>query len=203
MAYYKPDVFNSFKRIIVDKHPYISETDITRKASLGNDLGLDSLDKLELLFEFSKQHNLDIRNTAKFESASTLGDICDMLYNQLNPSTQVQTKQQVFEILNDHLKKDLGITNATPKTQVKKDLKLTDVERLELFFWAEQEFDIDLPELPYKNLDVFCERILRRVKRRKFTKFPNKKDTKSLLEKIQTKKFVNRIFNKFVDKEKI
>jgi len=197
MKYFKPEIFNSVKRIIRDKHPYIDEKDITRKSSFIKDLGLDSLDRMELLVEFEKQHNLGfILNTKKLESVSTIGEFADILYRHINPNTHVKTKQEVFKIINDYIKKRFFIMNATPETQLSKDLHLSYSDKMELIFWVQDEFDIVLPRTSFKNLDVLCERILKRVQKNDVTGPQKTTKMKSFVDKLKRKKFVNKMFDK-------
>jgi acyl carrier protein len=199
MAYFRPDVFNSVKRIMLDKYPYIPADKITRNASFTDDLGLDSLDKLELLIEFTNQHKLNVKNIQKFEHVHSIGDFCDLLYNYLNPSTQVETKQQVFEILNKYLQEELHITNATPESRLTKDLNLTYTDRMNLIWWIEYEFDIRLPYMPFKNLDALCEKILKRVKKRKFAL---QRNSEPLIYKIKNKISSGNILKKITGNTK-
>ena len=66
------DIATRVKAIIVDKLS-VEESEVTNEASFTNDLGADSLDKVELIMEFEKEFELSIPDD-QAEKISTVGD---------------------------------------------------------------------------------------------------------------------------------
>ena len=61
------------KRIVVDKLE-VDETEVTESASFVNDLGIDSIDSVELIMELEKEFNIAIPN-GQVKSIATFGDL--------------------------------------------------------------------------------------------------------------------------------
>ena len=59
------------KKLIVDKLG-VEESEVTQEAHFTNDLGADSLDKVELVMEFEKEFNISIPDE-KAEEIVTVG----------------------------------------------------------------------------------------------------------------------------------
>ena len=66
------EVADKVKAIIVDKLG-VEEADVTATASFTNDLGVDSLDTVELIIEFEKEFGISIPDE-EAEKISTVGD---------------------------------------------------------------------------------------------------------------------------------
>lgn len=78
------DIRNIIVHIIVDK--FGVEEIFTADASYFNDLGLDSLDAVELMMEIEKEFNISITDEEfrLFNEKSTIKDSIDFIYNKLN-----------------------------------------------------------------------------------------------------------------------
>ena len=63
---------DKIKKLIVEKLG-VEESEVTAEASFTNDLGADSLDKVELVMEFEKEFNISIPDE-KAEAIATVGD---------------------------------------------------------------------------------------------------------------------------------
>lgn len=75
----KEDVFNILKKIIF----YTAGTDeFAEKDSLQDDLGLDSLDIIEILMECEKQFHIYIYDEES-EKITTVGQLIDLIYSKL------------------------------------------------------------------------------------------------------------------------
>ena len=66
------EVAERVKAIIVDKLS-VEETEVTNEASFTNDLGVDSLDTVELIMEFEKEFGISIPDD-QAEKITTVGD---------------------------------------------------------------------------------------------------------------------------------
>ena len=66
------DIANKVKQIIIDKLG-VDESEVTNEASFTNDLGVDSLDTVELIMEFEKEFNIAIPDD-QAEKIGTVGD---------------------------------------------------------------------------------------------------------------------------------
>ena len=66
------DTATKVKAIIVDKLG-VDEAEVTSEASFTNDLGADSLDTVELIMEFEKEFDIQIRDD-QAEAIATVGD---------------------------------------------------------------------------------------------------------------------------------
>ena len=66
------EVASRVKAIIVDKLS-VEETEVTNEASFTNDLGVDSLDTVELIMEFEKEFGISIPDD-QAEKITTVGD---------------------------------------------------------------------------------------------------------------------------------
>ncbi|HIT48087.1 MAG TPA: acyl carrier protein [Candidatus Coprenecus stercoripullorum] len=71
------DIVSEVTAIIVDKLG-VDPTEVTREASFTNDLGADSLDTVELIMEFEKKFNIEIKDD-EAEKISTVGDAIDFI----------------------------------------------------------------------------------------------------------------------------
>ena len=66
------DIQNRVKAIIVDKLG-VDESEVKPEATFTNDLGADSLDKVELIMELEKEFNITIPDD-QAEKIATVGD---------------------------------------------------------------------------------------------------------------------------------
>lgn len=64
-------------QLIIDKLG-VEKSEVTREANFTNDLGADSLDKVELVMEFEKEFNIAIPDE-KAEEIVTVGDAISYL----------------------------------------------------------------------------------------------------------------------------
>jgi acyl carrier protein len=79
-----PSLFPVEKRIreiIVDKLG-VDDYEVTEDASLRDDLGMDSLDAVELIMEFEREFNIEIRDEDA-EPVVKFGDAVNLIYNKL------------------------------------------------------------------------------------------------------------------------
>jgi len=71
-------ILNQFTAILVSEH-HVAETDVKQNTNIGDDLKLDSLDRVELVM--SVENNFDISITdAEAEVLLTVGDWVDRIY---------------------------------------------------------------------------------------------------------------------------
>ena len=101
MKYSNQEIFNSVKEIMLDMYPHIPANKITKDASFKWSLGVDSLDRLEILMEFEKKYNISIEDTSRIEKISSLGEYCYILYKHMHPElfaekTNISTKEDRF-----------------------------------------------------------------------------------------------------------
>ena len=78
----KDYVLKRISEIIVDKLG-VDDVEVTKDASFRDDLGADSLDTVELIMEFEKEFNIEIRDEDA-ERVTTVGDAVDELYRIIN-----------------------------------------------------------------------------------------------------------------------
>ena len=71
------------KKLVVDKLG-VAESEVTSSANFTNDLGADSLDKVELVMEFEKEFNISIPDE-KAEEIVTVGDAISYLEEHVKP----------------------------------------------------------------------------------------------------------------------
>ena len=71
------DLAKRVKELIIEKLS-VEESEVTPEASFTNDLGADSLDKVELVMEFEKEFNISIPDD-KAEAIVTVGDAVSYL----------------------------------------------------------------------------------------------------------------------------
>ena len=68
---------DKIKKLVIDKLG-VEESEVTPDADFTNDLGADSLDKVELVMEFEKEFNISIPDE-KAEAIATVGDAISYL----------------------------------------------------------------------------------------------------------------------------
>lgn len=73
----KDEIIQKVKDIIVDKLN-VKESEITMQSSFIDDLGADSLDRVETVMEFEKQFELAISDE-KAEKIATVGEAVDLI----------------------------------------------------------------------------------------------------------------------------
>lgn len=78
----KDYILKRISEIIVDKLG-VDNVEVTKDASFRDDLGADSLDTVELIMEFEKEFNIEIRDEDA-ERVTTVGDAVDELYRIIN-----------------------------------------------------------------------------------------------------------------------
>ena len=78
----KDYILKRISEIIVDKLG-VDNVEVTKDASFRDDLGADSLDTVELIMEFEKEFNIEIRDEDA-ERVRTVGDAVDELYRIIN-----------------------------------------------------------------------------------------------------------------------
>ena len=78
----KDYILKRISEIIVDKLG-VDNVEVTKDASFRDDLGADSLDTVELIMEFEKEFNIEIRDEDA-ERVTTVGDAVDALYRIIN-----------------------------------------------------------------------------------------------------------------------
>ena len=78
----KDYILKRISEIIVDKLG-VDDVEATKDASFRDDLGADSLDTVELIMDFEKEFNIEIRDEDA-ERVRTVGDAVDELYRIIN-----------------------------------------------------------------------------------------------------------------------
>lgn len=78
------DISKKTKALIVEKLG-VSESEVTPQANFTNDLGADSLDKVELVMELEKEFNLSIPDD-QAEKIDTVGDAISYLEKNVKAS---------------------------------------------------------------------------------------------------------------------
>ena len=84
MKYSYKEIFNSVKEIILEIYPNLDPEKITRHASLWLHLGIDNLDRIEMIMIIERKYNVHIKNENKLKTASSVEDFCNILYCELN-----------------------------------------------------------------------------------------------------------------------
>jgi len=78
----KDYILKRISEIIVDKLG-VDDVEVTKDANFRDDLGADSLDTVELIMDFEKEFNIEIRDEDA-ERVRTVGDAVDELYRIIN-----------------------------------------------------------------------------------------------------------------------
>ncbi len=73
----KQEIFEKVKKILVEKLS-VNETDIKEDSSLVDDLGVDSLDLVELLMKFEEEFKIEI-SEEESQKILTVKDIVDFI----------------------------------------------------------------------------------------------------------------------------
>ena len=69
---------------------------ITPQAHLFDDLGLDSLDRVEVMVALQEEFSIQAQNTREARSIRTIGDLCEFVFHIINgTATPEKTKQPV------------------------------------------------------------------------------------------------------------
>ena len=76
------EIFNDLK-IILSKEFEVEDELITLEASFYDEMGLDSLDAIDLVVNISDKYNIDIGNKA-IEETKTIQQLIDAILNKLN-----------------------------------------------------------------------------------------------------------------------
>ena len=77
----REEIVNKVYFILIDKLGVDSE-EVTETADLRNDLGMDSLDAIELIMDFEKEYSIFIPED-EVEKIKTVGDIINYLENKV------------------------------------------------------------------------------------------------------------------------
>ena len=76
------EIFNNLKKILIEDFE-VEEDQITLEASFADDLGLDSLDAIDLVIILSNTYNINIDNKS-IEKAKTIQQLMDAIQEYLN-----------------------------------------------------------------------------------------------------------------------
>jgi len=76
------EIFNNLKKILIEDFE-VEEDQITLDASFTDDLGLDSLDAIDLIIILSNTHDINIDNKS-IEKAKTIQQLTDAIQAYLN-----------------------------------------------------------------------------------------------------------------------
>lgn len=76
------EIFNDLK-VILSKEFEVEDKLITLNASFYDEMGLDSLDAIDLVVNISDKYNIDIGNKA-IEETKTIQQLIDAVLNKLN-----------------------------------------------------------------------------------------------------------------------
>jgi len=76
----KTELFEKIKEVILEKT--CTENEITLESEIKDDLGLDSLDKVELLMECEVQFKINIEDE-EYEEIETVNDLLENIYRKL------------------------------------------------------------------------------------------------------------------------
>ena len=82
------------KKTLIKTNLLLKSAHITPETRFNEDLGMDSLDSVELLMAIEKKFNISIQNEAA-RNAKTITDLCNCIQQELekqNPSQIVVTK---------------------------------------------------------------------------------------------------------------
>lgn len=86
--------------LVSDPELYLNKQDIVPTASLSRDLGMDSLDKLQLIMGIEKQLNIQINDDEIMKrKTGNLGEFCQAIYEQINAplvKETIKTQQTNF-----------------------------------------------------------------------------------------------------------
>lgn len=97
MKYSYKEIFNIVKSTILRTHTDIDPERLTKQKSLWLDLGIDRLDRIEIIMNVERKLNVSIKNDAKLKSVDTLDDFCAVLYKELN---KIPEKKRIPRLLN-------------------------------------------------------------------------------------------------------
>lgn len=175
--------------LVSDPELYLNKQDVVPTASLSRDLGLDSLDKLQLIMGIEKQLNIQINDDEIMKrKTGNLGEFCQAIYEQINApvvkTEQPKTTEDIFKTIEQYLYNTYGIYYAQPKSNWFKDLELNDFQKQNFFKWAEKEFNVEIPYFYFSNLKKLCEVI-------------SAEQTKKLVQTQQTN-FLQRIKQRLI-----
>jgi len=76
------EIFNNLKKILIEDFE-VEEDQITLEASFSDDLGLDSLDAIDIVIILSNTYNINIDNKS-IEKAKTIQQLMDAIQAYLN-----------------------------------------------------------------------------------------------------------------------
>lgn len=78
----KPEIFEKIKKVLVEKYDADGPT-LTEQSTLGEDLGLDSLDQVEFIMEMERHFSMRI-NDEDAAQLQNVGDILNYIDKQVN-----------------------------------------------------------------------------------------------------------------------
>lgn len=109
MKYAYKDIFDDVKRIILKIHPGLLPEKITQQTSLGLNLGIDDLDRIEMIMLAERKFGICIthENEDKLKCATNVADFCTILYNELNQIPSDKRQNHKFKLFN-YIKESLG-----------------------------------------------------------------------------------------------
>ena len=183
-------ILNATQDLLLKDHgSTLTLKDITPTATLSHDLGLDSLDILQLIMGLEKKFNIEINyKEIKERKLHNLGELCRVICDTANNKMQKNmyyTEDDIFEIVKTYIEDHFGRDLVAPESKWYTDLAFTNFEVSNLLIWIEEKFATRLGFIFPTNVRDLCAKI--------YKKLPEKyKEPKPNLWQRIKQKFIQR-----------
>ena len=139
-------VFEKVQAIICD-HVDISPGQIQLSSIIRNDLGLDSLDFIEIIMSVEEELGISIPDEA-IDSLITIEDLVVFINTNLSSHPAIFTKLLLI------LEEQINISKGQVDTysNLNTDLGMDSLDLVELIMAVEEEYDIQIPDEDLKNI---------------------------------------------------
>ena len=151
----KEKIFQKFKEIACKTEKDLDESEILPESRLDKNLGMDSLDVVEIIMGLEKTYGIELP-MEEYHKLSTVADVCNLVATQLskgkvknqNPKRMEKIKKIIAEQL------DLPLDEIKDKASLLNDLGADSLEKVEIGIRIEQEYGIRISEDEFAEIQT-------------------------------------------------
>lgn len=149
------EIFQNLKEIACKTEKDLDESEILPESRLDKNLGMDSLDVVEIIMGLEKTYGIELP-MEEYHKLSTVADVCNLVATQLskekvknqNPKRMEKIKKIIAEQL------DLPLDEIKDKASLLNDLGADSLEKVEIGIRIEKEYGIRISEDEFAEIQT-------------------------------------------------
>lgn len=155
------EIFQNLKEIACKTISDLSECEILPESRLDKDLGLDSLDVVEIIMGLEKVYKVELP-MEEYHKLSTVADICNLVATQLSKEKEEnqnnKNMEKIKKIIAEQL--DLPLEDIQENSSLLNDLGADSLEKVEISMAVEKAYAIHISDdefLKIKTVGDLCQ----------------------------------------------